>query len=150
MILGMPKLPKFQSLITFLVVNIFSWNFIFKEYKLICWDPVILRKFVKKLCLLNLLIWKRTMRILKVLLLKLMANFQFFQTIFISNFCIWKDKKTTANFLIVDIEMASFNASHCKIRINGTEAVLWSKMPIFKRAYHNLIALPHLCQSHSF
>ena len=35
MILGMSKLPKFQSWITFLVVNIFSWNFTFKEYKLI-------------------------------------------------------------------------------------------------------------------
>ena len=32
-----------------------------------------------------------------------------------------------------------------KIRSNGTEAVLWSKMPIFKRAYHKLSVLPHLC-----
>ena len=54
----MPKLPKFQSWIIIIVVNIFSWNFIFKEYKLIPKDPVSFRKFVKKLCLLDL-IFKR-------------------------------------------------------------------------------------------
>ena len=46
-------------------------------------------------------------------MLKIMANFQLFQITFINNFCIWKYKKTTANFLIVDIETASFIASHC-------------------------------------
>ena len=40
MISDVPKLPKFQSWITFIVVNIFSWNFIFKKYKFIQKDPV--------------------------------------------------------------------------------------------------------------
>ena len=82
------------------------------------------KKFIKKLCVLDLYNWKLiineilpkilvTLRIFKVLMLKLMANFHLFQTIFINNFCIWKDKNTTAYFLIVDIETASFIASHC-------------------------------------
>ena len=49
-------------------------------------------------------------------MLKLMANFQVFQTIYHTNFCISTGIKTTANFLITDIETASFFASHCKIR----------------------------------
>ena len=31
------------------------------------------------------------------------------------------------------------------VRSNRTEAVLWSKMPIFKSAYHTLKILSHLC-----
>ena len=46
-------------------------------------------------------------------MLKLMANFQVFQTIYHTNFCISTGIKTTANFLITDIETASFFASHC-------------------------------------
>ena len=37
-----------------------------------------------------------------------------------------------------------------KIRINGTKAVLWSKMPIFNKKYHNLLVLSHLCPPYSF
>ena len=43
-----------------------------------------------------------------------MANFQVFQTIYHTNFCISTGIKTTANFLITDIETASFFANHCK------------------------------------
>ena len=52
------------------------------------------------------------MRILKILIL-LMANFQVFQTIYHTNFCISTGIKTTANFLIADIETASFIARDC-------------------------------------
>ena len=47
-------------------------------------------------------------------MLKLMSNFQVFQTIYHTNFCISTGIKTTANFLITDIETTSFFASHCK------------------------------------
>ena len=43
-------------------------------------------------------------------MLKLMANFQVFQTIYHTNFCISTGIKTTANFLITDTETASFSA----------------------------------------
>ena len=42
-----------------------------------------------------------------------MANLQVFQTLYHTNFCISTGIKTTANFLITDIETASFFASHC-------------------------------------
>ena len=44
----------------------------------------------------------------------IMANSQVFQTIYHKNFCISTSIKTTANFLITDIEMASFIARDCK------------------------------------
>ena len=82
------------------------------------------KRLIKKLCLLDLYNWKLiineikpkilvTLRIFKVLILKLMENFQVFQTIYHTNFCISTDIKTTANFLTIDIEMASFIARHC-------------------------------------
>ena len=46
-------------------------------------------------------------------MLKLMANFQVFQTIHHANFCISKGIKTKANFLITDIETESFIARDC-------------------------------------
>ena len=51
-------------------------------------------------------------------MLKLMANFQVFQTIYHVNFCISTDIKTTANFLNTDIEMASFIARDCMLPKN--------------------------------
>ena len=46
-------------------------------------------------------------------MLKLMANFQVFKTLFDINFCISTNKKNTANFLIFITETTSFFASHC-------------------------------------
>ena len=37
-----------------------------------------------------------------------------------------------------------------KIIWNQSEAILWSKMHIFKRTFHNLRVLPHLCPAHDF
>ena len=48
------------------------------------------------------------------LMQKLMANFQVFQTIYHANFCISTGIKTAANFLITDIEKASFIAWDCR------------------------------------
>ena len=36
------------------------------------------------------------------------------------------------------------------LRINQSEAILWSKMLILKRAFHNLRVLPHLCLPQNF
>ena len=46
-------------------------------------------------------------------MLKLMANFQVFETIYHTDVCISTGIKTTANFLITDIETASFIAREC-------------------------------------
>ena len=49
-------------------------------------------------------------------MLKLMANFKVFKTIYNINFCISTNKKTIANFLIFDTETTSFFASDCTLK----------------------------------
>ena len=53
-------------------------------------------------------------------MLKLMANFQGFQTIYHTNFCISTGIKTTPNILITDIEMANFIARDCEFITCGS------------------------------
>ena len=98
------------------------------------------KKFIKKLCLFDFYNWKLimneilpkilvTLRILKVLMLKLMANFQVFQTIYQTNLCISTGTKTTANFLITDIETVSFIARDC---MYSRDKYLWSRTELQK------------------
>ena len=67
-------------------------------------------------------------------MLKLMANFKVFQIIYQQNFCISTGIKTTANFLITDIETASFLQATVPMQLekfNYAKALLeaggWSK-----------------------
>ena len=67
-----------------------------------------------------------------------MANFQVFQTIYHTNFCISTGIKTTANFLITDIETASFIARDCKLAVKYRYLLLFgSHMEHHECLYHD-------------
>ena len=48
-----------------------------------------------------------------------MSNLKVFQTIYHTNFSISTDIKTMANFLITDIETASFIARDCNFKVEN-------------------------------